>query len=956
MKITTFFKRLLIGTAAFLITTLAIAGTQPKFSLIPTTATTLSIYLHTSATVQYRVTNNTTITRTLTIVPIQGISPNTAPGNCSIPFTLAHGQSCLLTLTLNGNQLAPRTVGGPVVCKTESPSNNSPSPFLCSQPSAADSLNITVPISLNSIIITPANPAIVSGTTQQFTATGIYADATTQDITNAVTWSSSSADATISSTGLATGSAHSGGSAVISASLNGVTGSTTLTVLPATLVSIAVTPTNALIDKGDTLQYTATGTYSDSITADLTNTVVWASSNIVHATISATGLATGTAPFGGSTVISATLGAVSGNTNLTVVTLLAILVTPINPTIPDGAKKQFTATGIYSNFTARNLTNIAGWASSTADATVTQSGLATATAFGGGSAVISATWQGKTGNSTLTISAATLVSIAVTPINPTIPDATTIQFTATGTYSDASVLDITNAVTWTSSTTDATINAAGLATATAFGGGSSVITATQGAISGNTTLTISAAVLTSIAVTPANPAIPDATTLQFTATGTYSDMSTVNLTNSVTWASSNANATISSTGLATGTSFSGGSAVISATLGAISGNTTLTVVAATLNSITVTPVNPTVPDSTTQQFTATGNYSDSSSHDITTQVTWSSSTSSASISSTGLATATAHFGGSSVITATLGAISGNTTMTVIPSYRFAFIPNSPNIVSRCTINQTTGALSGCVDSGATPLTDPSAIKFTAAATRAYISNFNSDTVSLCNVNISTGVLSGCVDAGATGLNGPNGITLNPAETFAYITNDTGNLVIQCAINPITGLLSGCVNSGATGLDQPESTLFNSAGTIAYISSLGGVSKVTQCTVNTGTGALSACFTSGATGLYEARGLTFNSSGTLIFIANSAPLPSFPSVRICSVNTGTGALSACVDSGGVFQSPTAVALSSSGTTSYVPNFFNGIVNQCTVNPATGAMTLCADSGAAGLVIPLGITLY
>src|SRR6185436_11623186 len=67
------------------------------------------------------------------------------------------------------------------------------------------------------------------------------------------------------------------------------------------------------------------------------------------------------------------------------------------------------------------------------------------------------------------------------------------------------------------------------------------------------TLTVSAATLASIAVTPASPSIAAGGNQQFTATGTYSDASTANLTGSVTWASATpATATISSGGLAHG--------------------------------------------------------------------------------------------------------------------------------------------------------------------------------------------------------------------------------------------------------------------------------------------------------------------------------------------------------------------------------------------------------------------
>ena len=75
-------------------------------------------------------------------------------------------------------------------------------------------------------------------------------------------------------------------------------------------------------------------------------------------------------------------------------------------------------------------------------------------------------------------------SIAVTPANPSIAIGLTVQFTATGTYTDGTSQDITTSVNWTSGTTGVAtiINASGLATAVAVG--TSVITATSGGISG----------------------------------------------------------------------------------------------------------------------------------------------------------------------------------------------------------------------------------------------------------------------------------------------------------------------------------------------------------------------------------------------------------------------------------------------------------------------------------------
>jgi hypothetical protein len=168
---------------------------------------------------------------------------------------------------------------------------------------------------LTSIAITPANPTLARGTTRQLTATGTFSDNSTRDLTGQVTWASSNpAAATVSRTGLATGVAP--GTSTVSATLNGVSGSTQVTVSTASLASIALTPASPRIGQGATQQFTATGTFTDSTTQDLTGQVTWASSNPAVASISATGLATAVAP--GTSTISASMNGVTGDTDLTV--------------------------------------------------------------------------------------------------------------------------------------------------------------------------------------------------------------------------------------------------------------------------------------------------------------------------------------------------------------------------------------------------------------------------------------------------------------------------------------------------------------------------------------------------------------------------------------------------------------------------------------------------------------
>ena len=343
-----------------------------------------------------------------------------------------------------------------------------------------------------------------------------------------------------------------------------------------TLTSIAVTPANPSITKGATEQFTATGTYSDKSTANLTSQVTWTSGTTTVATIATGGLATGVGA--GSSTITATLGAVSGTTKLTVSTptLTSIAVTPANPSITKGATEQFTATGTYSDKSTANLTSQVTWTSGTTTvATITTGGLATG--VGAGSSTITATLGAVSGSTKLTVAAPTLTSIAVTPANPSITKGGTEQFTATGTYSDKSTANLTSQVTWTRGTTAvATVTTGGLATG--VGAGSSTITASLGGVSGSTKLTVTAPTLTSIAVTPANPSITKGATEQFTATGTYSDKSTANLTSQVTWTSGTTTvATITAGGLATGVG--AGSSTITAALGGVSGSTKLTVAA-----------------------------------------------------------------------------------------------------------------------------------------------------------------------------------------------------------------------------------------------------------------------------------------------------------------------------------------------------------------------------------------
>jgi hypothetical protein len=98
------------------------------------------------------------------------------------------------------------------------------------------------------------------------------------------------------------------------ASSGSISGSTTLTVTPPQLLSIAATPANVSIPPGNTQQFEATGTYTDGSTQNLTSLATWNSSATTVAIISAGGLATTLDV--GTTTISASSGNVSGSATL----------------------------------------------------------------------------------------------------------------------------------------------------------------------------------------------------------------------------------------------------------------------------------------------------------------------------------------------------------------------------------------------------------------------------------------------------------------------------------------------------------------------------------------------------------------------------------------------------------------------------------------------------------------
>jgi uncharacterized protein YjdB len=344
--------------------------------------------------------------------------------------------------------------------------------------------------------------------------------------------------------------------------------------------------------------------------------------------------------------------------------LVSVAVTPATASVAIGASQQLVATATYTDGSSRDVTVGAAWTSATPAVATVNATSGVAAGVSTGTAVVTAAFNGKNGTSTITVLPAALVSIAVLPANPSINIGASQQFTAMGTFSNNTTRDVTALSSFKSATTTvATIDAVtGLAVGVSAG--TSVITATSGALSGSTTLTVNPVTLVSIALTPQAPTLQIGATRQLIATATYSNGTTADVTSTTTFSSGTiANASVGpATGLVTGVA--AGNALITGSFNGKTATTTATVVGnVTLSAIVVTPATATVPLTGTQQYVATATYSDNSTANVTSTVTWTSSnTAIGTVLNTGVATGVAA--GTTTITATSGLRSGSATLTV----------------------------------------------------------------------------------------------------------------------------------------------------------------------------------------------------------------------------------------------------------------------------------------------------
>jgi hypothetical protein len=516
---------------------------------------------------------------------------------------------------------------------------------------------------LSRLEISPSNPQLALGTTLDLSALGLYSDGSSQDLTQQVSWNSANTSILTINGGGRVQTLSVGGTSV-SATVAGISASQTITVSGAVLTAIEVSsPANA-IPLGISQPLLALGHYSDNSLQDITELVAWQSSSPDLLNISTTsgsrGLATALAV--GSVTVTATLGGTSGSITLsaTAATLNSIDITPLNARLAAGTQTTFRATGHYSDGTIQDISEQAVWAT-TDSATANVS-----------NATVSATLGGVTGNATLTVTTAQLLSITITPSALTLPAGTQQTVHAEGNFTDGSVQILDNQVAWGSDIPSIATVSNGLINALQPNANSARISASLSGISGSTTVTVTSATLQSLTINPSTPTLAVGTETQLQAIATYSDASQKDVTTQATWSSDDITRLKVENGAGREgrlTALATGNVAVTANLGTTQTAVSVSVGDAILTGLNIIANSTSMDSAEQQQLTVIGTFSDSTTQDLSAEAIWSSdipslATVSNDAGNRGQVVAGVNVSGDAVITASHGGFSSSLTLSI----------------------------------------------------------------------------------------------------------------------------------------------------------------------------------------------------------------------------------------------------------------------------------------------------
>jgi 6-phosphogluconolactonase (cycloisomerase 2 family) len=396
-------------------------------------------------------------------------------------------------------------------------------------------------------------------------------------------------------------------------------------------------------------------------------------------------------------------------------------------------------------------------------------------------------------------------------------------------------------------------------------------------------------------------------------------------------------------------------------------------------SIAVTPANAVIGVGFTQQYTATGTYTDGTTQPLTT-ATWTSGTpATATISnaagSNGLAAAVAP--GTTQITAAVGAIvSPPVTLTVAGAVAYSVNIANSGVGNGSTVSQFSIAPDGAAAPGTlTPLPGPNPLPtgpnpYSLAVDPAnqylYVANYTrpGDVAPGSISEFSIGV-TGALTAIATiaTADGPNSIVVNPKGPYVYVADLNSSLISQYNIGAVGALTPMTVPTVAAGAANnccgPVSIAVNPAGTYAYAVSHNTTSLIYQYTISPIDGSLTPIITSQVLAGNQSNWIAVDPSGSYVYVANDGDN------TISQYTIGAGGVLApmAIPTVPAGPDPVSITIDPKGRNVYVANQnFQGpgTVWQFTIG-AGGALTFASttpvDNGPSSVAIdPTGSFAY
>jgi hypothetical protein len=382
------------------------------------------------------------------------------------------------------------------------------------------SMNVTVAVLPIAGIMLIGSPNAMVGSTLIFQAFATLSDGSTLEVTDGTTWTSS--DTTVADfTAPGRGTAFALGETIITAAYGGRSAVLALTVSMGYLASIAIGPPSALatpLEVADTVALYAEGTFTDGTKRDITQEVDWSSfvpgppdvpktpfvvlSDAIGAKGIVTGIRSGTAE------ITASQYGISATVTVTIYggTLESITISPTDATVTVGSTEHFTATGLYSEVGARDLTAAVYWISDhpeIADFDDRPGFAGTLATSGTGRTLVDAE-IGAVGTVTFLYVIAPPLSLALSPLDVSTPLGVPVQYTAIATLADGTQRDVTDEAEWIGEGVSvASVDAMGHAVPLSVG--VATITADYQGIEASTTLTVTPAISEFVRAEPANP-------------------------------------------------------------------------------------------------------------------------------------------------------------------------------------------------------------------------------------------------------------------------------------------------------------------------------------------------------------------------------------------------------------------------------------------------------------------